>query len=234
VESYRFDIDGMTCENCVESVTETLAQDPQIKDLKVSLNPPLVRFASETNFNAEKINKHLKPLKKYSVHDAENLTAKPFLLKYLPLILIFLFTAGVPALVLLFGKISADMWMLQFMGVTLITLSYFKFLDLPKFAQAFSTYDPFAKKISAYGYVYPFFELFAGIGFILSFQIKAVSIFTILFLLFTTLGVIKSLLKKEKFQCACLGTAFNLPLTKVTIIENALMIFMSLLLYRVA
>ena len=40
-------------------------------------------------------------------------------------------------------------------------------------------------------------------------------------------GVLKSVLNKQKIQCACLGAVFNLPMSTVTIIEDALMILMS-------
>lgn len=42
------------------------------------------------------------------------------------------------------------------------------------------------------------------------------------------IGVLQSVLNKRKIQCACLGTVFNLPMSTVTIIEDGLMIAMSL------
>jgi hypothetical protein len=41
------------------------------------------------------------------------------------------------------------------------------------------------------------------------------------------IGVLQSVLNKKKIQCACLGAIFNLPMSTVTIIEDALMIGMS-------
>jgi hypothetical protein len=40
-------------------------------------------------------------------------------------------------------------------------------------------------------------------------------------------GVVQSVLNKQKIRCACLGTVFNLPMSTVTIIEDSLMIAMS-------
>jgi hypothetical protein len=40
-------------------------------------------------------------------------------------------------------------------------------------------------------------------------------------------GVIQSLLAKRKIRCACLGAVFNLPMSTITLIEDALMIAMS-------
>jgi hypothetical protein len=42
------------------------------------------------------------------------------------------------------------------------------------------------------------------------------------------IGVLKSVLNKKKIQCACLGTVFNLPMSTLTIVEDSLMIVMSI------
>jgi hypothetical protein len=34
-------------------------------------------------------------------------------------------------------------------------------------------------------------------------------------------------MNKKKIVCACLGTVFNLPMTKVTIIEDSIMVAMA-------
>jgi hypothetical protein len=41
------------------------------------------------------------------------------------------------------------------------------------------------------------------------------------------IGVLESVFNHRKIRCACLGTVFNLPMSTVTIIEDALMIAMS-------
>ena len=40
-------------------------------------------------------------------------------------------------------------------------------------------------------------------------------------------GVLQSVFNKRKIKCACLGAVFNLPMSTVTIIEDAVMIVMS-------
>lgn len=230
-----FNVKGMTCESCVQKITESLSADKAIKNLRVTLNPPQIHFDAGDKYAVEQINQILEPLNKYTVTEASHsMSVKKnepaLIIQYMPLILLFALSAGVPALNLALGGSDVEHWMHQFMGATLIALAYFKFLDLPKFAEAFSTYDPIAMKFYNYGYIYPFFELIAGIGFILSLQVEALSVFVILFLLSTTIGVIQALMQNRKFQCACLGTVFNLPLTKVTIVENILMIAMSVMI----
>jgi hypothetical protein len=44
------------------------------------------------------------------------------------------------------------------------------------------------------------------------------------------LGVGLKLAKHEKFRCACLGTALNLPLTNLTLVEDLLMAAMAVML----
>jgi hypothetical protein len=39
--------------------------------------------------------------------------------------------------------------------------------------------------------------------------------------------VLQSVLNKQKIKCACLGAVFNLPMSTITIIEDGLMIAMS-------
>jgi hypothetical protein len=41
------------------------------------------------------------------------------------------------------------------------------------------------------------------------------------------IGVIKAVTSKQTIRCACLGTIFNLPMSTVTIIEDALMLAMA-------
>ena len=47
-------------------------------------------------------------------------------------------------------------------------------------------------------------------------------------MLFGGIGVSIKIAKREKFQCACLGTFINVPLTYITIIENFGMATMAL------
>jgi len=120
--------------------------------------------------------------------------------------------------------------MLDFMGLFYIVFSFFKLLDLKGFPESFSMYDPLAKIIPAYGWVYPFIELALGLMFLMRVEITAVLIITLVILGITTIGVTRTLLNKKAIQCACLGTALKLPMTEATFIENAIMIVMAVLM----
>ena len=120
--------------------------------------------------------------------------------------------------------------MFDFMGLFFIVFSFFKMLDLKNFPISFSMYDPLAKKIRFYGWIYPFIEIFLGLLFLMRIKLLSALVMTIIILGITTIGVIKTLVNKKNIQCACLGTALKLPMTEATLIENALMLSMSIFL----
>ena len=119
--------------------------------------------------------------------------------------------------------------MMDFMGLFFIVFSFFKFLDYKNFPNSFSMYDPLAKNIPIYGWIYPFIETMLGIMFLSRINIILSLVLTIGILGITTIGVIKVLYNKENIQCACLGTAIKLPMTIATLIENGIMIVMAII-----
>lgn len=66
-----------------------------------------------------------------------------------------------------------------------------------------------------------------GIAFLINFNPILTNSLTVLVMSISIIGVLQSVLNKQKIQCACLGAIFNLPMSTVTIIEDALMIVMS-------
>ena len=91
-------------------------------------------------------------------------------------------------------------------------------------------YDPLAKAIPIYGFLYPFVETVLGIMFLMRIQIIVALMISLIILLVTTLGVTKTLLSKKTVQCACLGTHLKLPMTEATLIENIIMLSMSIIM----
>ena len=124
-------------------------------------------------------------------------------------------------------KGDANQAMLFFMGLFFITFSFFKFLDYQGFPHALARYDPLAKKSLFYAKLYPFIETVLGVAFLLSWQIPIALGLTMVLLSITTYGVLQTILSKTAIQCACLGTALNLPMSEATLIENGIMIVMS-------
>ena len=143
-----------------------------------------------------------------------------------PLFLIF-FYITVFSIIINRTNFQLDNFMYDFMGLFYIVFSFFKFLDYKNFPSTFSMYDPIAKTFPLYGWMYPFIETILGLLFLLRIQLFISLCVTITILGITTVGVTRSLMNKSNIQCACLGTALKLPMTKATFIENFIMIIMA-------
>lgn len=131
---------------------------------------------------------------------------------------------------LLVGIFNLRQTIEYFMIGFFLVFSGFKLLDLEGFAQGYSTYDLLAQKVFTYGYVYPFIELLFALAMIVGWQTNFILIAEVVVMGFSGIGVLIKVLKKEKFQCACLGTIFKLPLTSVTLVEDFGMALLAVLL----
>ncbi len=120
--------------------------------------------------------------------------------------------------------------MINFMAGFFLVFSGFKLMDIKGFAEGYSMYDLLAKRVFQYGYVYPFIELVFGLAFLTSFHINTITTIEIIVMVFSGLGVVKSMLKKQKIQCACLGTIIKVPLGTVTLVEDFGMALMGIAL----
>jgi hypothetical protein len=129
--------------------------------------------------------------------------------------------------VLLRAYLSSDWSLLtlmnNFMGAFFVLFSLFKLLHLSGFAEAYATYDVIAARSRAYALSYPFIELALGIAYFTEFEPLLVNTITLLLMIIGSIGVYRALRSKRKFQCACLGTALKLPMTKVTFVEDLTM-----------
>lgn len=150
----------------------------------------------------------------------ENELEKPFGYKeYSPLVIVI----GVillTSLVVAFPGFELKTIVSTFMAGFFIVFAGFKLIDLRGFASGYSTYDLLAMKWSGYSYIYPFIELFFGLSMILGLWVSQILIAEIFIMSFSGIGVLLKILKKERFQCVCLGTFLKVPLTKVTLIED--------------
>jgi len=141
------------------------------------------------------------------------------------------------AAVLIIGTVLSFTYnfMILYMGLFFIVFSLFKMPAWKGFIEAFRTYDILAKAIPFYAPIYPLIEFGLGVLFLVNyfsgeFLLSTIAWVTLVIMAIGGIGVGIKLLKREKFQCACLGTWINVPLTKVTLLENILMVLMSIVL----
>lgn len=231
MKQLQYKISGMTCSSCVETVTKAIESIRNVKNVTVSLDPGLAVVESNEDVSIDVIHSVLpdkfsvKPFKYYE--DVNTADKESFLTKLFPLILILSYIS-LTSIIINFGR-SLDDLMMDFMGIFFIVFSFFKFLDYKSFPNSFAMYDPLAKALPLYGWIYPFIETILGLMFLFRFQLFTSIIITILLLSITTYGVVNVLKNKQTIQCACLGTAIKLPMTIATLIENGIMIIMALI-----
>lgn len=228
---HTYAITGMTCGGCASSVQEQLSKVNGVQEVQVDLERAeavitMDHHVSLQEFKIALSDKYgISTIGNQSIHsDLPVEKSKWSQLKPLFLIFGYLFAASILLNFKAWDYMNA---MLDFMGLFYVVFSFFKFLDLKGFPESFRMYDPLAKAIPAYGFIYPFLELGLGLLFLMRFQIQLALIMTIVILGITTYGVTKSLLDKKSIRCACLGTALNLPMTEATFIENAIMLVMA-------
>mgnify|MGYP001336881819 FL=1 len=231
MKQLQYKISGMTCSSCVATVTKAIESIRNVKNVTVSLDPGLAVIESNEDVSIDVIHSVLpdkfsvKPFKYYEDMNTDD--KESFLAKLFPLILILSYIS-LTSIIINFGR-SLDDLMMDFMGIFFIVFSFFKFLDYKSFPNSFAMYDPLAKALPLYGWIYPFIETILGLMFLFRFQLFTSIVITILSLSITTYGVVNVLKNKQTIQCACLGTAIKLPMTIATLIENGIMIIMALI-----
>jgi|GEM_PF-218745 len=122
-------------------------------------------------------------------------------------------------------------WMNLFMGWFMAFFATLKLFDLPAFADGFQRYDLLARRSRAYALVYPLIEFALAIGYLAHFQLRWVSLATVVIMLFGSLGVVRTLIRGEKMNCACMGNILNVPLSTVALLEDLAMAAMGLVMF---
>ena len=218
---------GMTCQGCRKGVEEKLATMAGVSKVSVSLEHASAEFETKEILDVASISAVLG--EKYTVDNLnENSSTPPADSKWKQLRPLFLIFGYVIAGSFLLSRgQDIAVFMQYFMGLFYIVFSFFKLLDYRGFPASFQQYDPIAKRLPVYGWVYPFIETVLGLAFLLSWQVELALWITVFILGSTTLGVVQQLRKKSSIQCACLGTVLNLPMTEATLVENTIMLGMA-------
>ena len=236
---HTYKIEGMTCNNCKASVEKCLNDLPNISHVSINLEEGEAEVTMDKHIESDELQSALPEKYTVSEKDGGNVSASSISLtmtsektklqqlKPLLLILFYITSAGV---LLHYKDWSWSGFMLDFMGLFYIVFGFFKMLDLKGFPESFKMYDPLAKRLPIYGWIYPFIETGLGIMFLMRFEVDIALIVTLVVLGITTVGVTKTLLDKKSIRCACLGTALKLPMTEATFIENTIMIAMAALM----
>jgi cation transport ATPase len=231
--THTYSISGITCNGCAASVKSKLLLHPDVMAADVTLEDEKAIITMQKHLSVDELQKAIGIDSKYKIsvdasdrshHTMQAEETKSWLATYKPLLLIAAFIGGVS---LLTANGSLHAGMNTFMAGFFLVFSFFKLLDLKGFANSYAMYDLLAKRLSVYGLIYPFIELGLGLAYLLHTNPLLTNIATIVVMSFSSIGVVKSVMNKQKIQCACLGAVFNLPMSTVTIIEDLLMVGMA-------
>ena len=236
--THTYKVSGMTCTGCQAKVQNLLSKVDAVSDVNIDLAKGEATIKMDKHIATAILQEALKDYPKYQLTDnnqqhlpvntEEVEETSTWLATYKPILLIFAFITGIT---FLNEWVVSDFvfmrWMSNFMAGFFLVFSFFKLLNLKGFAESYSMYDVIAKKWNGWGYVYAFIELALGIAFLTGFNPILTNSITFIVMSVSIIGVLQSVFNKRKIKCACLGDVFNLPMSTITIIEDALMIGMS-------
>ena len=235
--THSYTVAGITCNGCVAKVKNKLLMHPDVLAAEVTLEDQKAIITMQKHLTLNELQETIGADTKYRIsadtsnhshHVTKSGDEKSWIATYKPLLIIFAFIMGVAFLSSFHsGQLHGMMFMNYFMAGFFLVFSFFKMLDIKGFASSYSMYDLLAKKSPAYGHVYPFIELTLGVAYLVNLDPLITNMTTVVVMGFSSLGVIQSVIKKQKIQCACLGAVFNLPMSTVTIIEDLLMVAMA-------
>lgn len=228
--THTYQLTGMTCGSCEAKVKSALLMVENVTKVDVSKDENSATITMDKHIALQDFQKVLD--NKYQIsainHSEAVEQTKSWFETYKPILLIFGYITTVSLLIQLNNdSFNLMQWMNHFMAGFFLIFSFFKMLNLKGFAESYVMYDVLAKRLPIWAYLYAFIELGLGLAFLSNFQPILTNWLTLIVMTISIIGVLQSVLNKKKIQCACLGPVFNLPMSTVTIIEDALMIAMS-------
>ena len=172
-----YTIKGMTCGGCKTSVEKYIGSIELVTNVEVSFEMEEVMITLEHPVSID-IFKKILP-KKFSLYEKPNISSTHKInsifekgqevskAKQLQPLFIILFYLSIAVIFLNYKDWDLRGMMFDFMGLFFIVFSFFKMLDLKNFPTSFSMYDPLAKKIRFYGWIYPVIETLLGLLFLM-------------------------------------------------------------------
>ena len=227
---HTYQVTGMTCGKCEAKVKSALLSLPQIESAEVSREKSTVVLTMNSHIPLLQLQQALLEKGDYGILESNQVINNKdrWFRMYKPVLLLF-FYITVVAFLSQFGngEFSFMTWMNSFMAGFFLAFSFFKLINLREFYHAYQMYDVIAKRFPVWAMIYPFLELGLGLAFLTNINAMATNSITFVIMGVSIIGVVKSVLNKTEIKCACLGAVFNLPMSTITIVEDALMVVMS-------
>jgi len=232
---YRMVIPGKhICPYGVKSLHLLKKHGYEVEDIHLKTKKETEQFKKENNFedtpriyiNGEHIGNDddLAEFLGYEVPDENKKT-------YRPVIAIFSVAFLLSLVINFIINWSEGWWMIfpNFIAISMILLALQKLQNTESFSIMFLGYDLLSQKWVPYSYLYPYFELIAGV-LMLADILDYISIpIAMLIGLAGSISVFKAVyIDKRELKCACVGGDSNTPLGFVSLTENVMMIVISI------
>ena len=120
-------------------------------------------------------------------------------------------------------NLDSMLYMMDWMGLFLLSFGMLKLVDLKGFTEGFASYDIIAKRFKNYGYVFPFIEIALGILYLMGYMFILQNVLVLSISILGMYSAYKAIVSKTNIRCVCLGTLFHIPMTWTTFVENLAM-----------
>ena len=218
----RLHVAGMTCTSCVARIENALNGVTDVQHVHVDLKQGTAMVSGSDSLSRETLVQAVLGAG-YSViadevaeADTTTATTSPALAASFVPLLVAMALIGLGSL----AAGGGEGFMARFMGGFFLVFGGLKLLDLRGFVSAYAMYDVLAARVTAYGWVYPFLEVGLGLAYLAVPGEANLHLATLGLMSFSSVGVVLAVTRGEQLKCACMGTAFNLPMTTVTIVED--------------
>lgn len=125
------------------------------------------------------------------------------------------------------GYFELHVYMQYLMAGYFLVFGIMQTISLRRSAKMLQQYDTIAQRVPLYGYVYPLLQIALGIAYIYWIAPIIVNAIAAAMLFFTLIGIVDVLEDKKQVRCGCLGSAMNVKVGWVTLVENAVMFVMA-------
>ena len=218
----RLQVAGMTCTSCVARIENALNGVTDVQHVHVDLKQGTAMVSGSDSLSRETLIQAVLGAG-YSViadevaeADTTEATTSPASAASFAPLLVAVALIGLGSL----AAGGSEGFMARFMGGFFLVFGGLKLLDLRGFVSAYAMYDVLAARVTAYGWVYPFLEVGLGLAYLAVPGEANLHLATLGLMSFSSVGVVLAVTRGEQLKCACMGTAFNLPMTTVTIVED--------------
>jgi cation transport ATPase len=238
---HTYEIEGMHCSACATKISAALQSIPEVSHSDVTLNPPEARVEMNRHVPVSTLQNTVSSVGAYTLreklpafdddraHSTDSAAIDSGSLVPLFVIVGYI-VGGILVRAAIANEYSWHVMMTNFMGSFFVLFSLFKMIDIRGFADAYAAYDLIASRSRFYALAYPFIELGLGLAYLVGVTPLLTNLITLILMTIGAIGVFRALRGGRTIQCACLGTALNLPMTKVTLLEDVVMGVMALVM----